>query len=53
MAPANLPWESRESRVQAVVILLGVVMVFVLGLFPQLMQPILANLPSLFQHLGQ
>lgn len=53
MAPADIAWESRESRVHATFILVGVAILFLLGLFPQLMQPILAKLPSLFQHLGQ
>ena len=53
MAPAEISWESRESRIQVVAILLGVAALFLLGLFPQITQPILEKLPSLFQHLGQ
>ena len=53
MAPAEIPWEVRESRVQAVAILVGVAVLFLLGLFPQTMQPVLAKLPGLFPFLGQ
>jgi hypothetical protein len=53
MAPADIPWESRESRVQAVVILLGVTVLFLLGVFPQVTHPLISGLSSLFLHLGQ
>lgn len=53
IAPADIPWESRESRVQAIVILLGVMLVFLMGIFPQVTQPLLEKLPSLFPFLGQ
>ncbi len=53
MAPADIEWESRESRMQAVAILFGISILFLLGLFPQIFQPLLAKLPSLFPYLGQ
>jgi formate hydrogenlyase subunit 3/multisubunit Na+/H+ antiporter MnhD subunit len=52
MTPSNTPWELRESRIQIVLISLGVLALFILGLFPQATQPLLRNLPALFQHLG-
>jgi hypothetical protein len=52
MAPADTPWEQRESRLQIVLISLGMLALFVLGLFPQATQPILQSLPTLFQRLG-
>ena len=53
MAPSDIPWESRESRAQAIAILLGVAVVFIMGVFPQITQPLLEKLPTLFPYLGQ
>jgi formate hydrogenlyase subunit 3/multisubunit Na+/H+ antiporter MnhD subunit len=53
MTPSNTPWELRESRIQIVLISLGILALLVLGLFPQATQPILKNLPALFEHLWQ
>lgn len=53
MAPVDVPWESRENRVQAVMILFGIAMIFLMGIFPQVTQPLLEKLPSLFPFLGQ
>ena len=52
MTPANTPWEIRESRLQIVLLVLGVAALFVLGLFPQAVRPLLENLPALFSRLG-
>ncbi|MEW5940219.1 MAG: proton-conducting transporter membrane subunit [Chloroflexota bacterium] len=52
MTPANTPWERRESRAQMVLLVLGVAVLFVLGLFPQATRPLLENLPALFPRLG-
>ena len=52
MTPANTPWEYRESRIQIVLIGAGILALFMLGIFPQITQPLLKNLPALFEHLG-
>lgn len=46
-------WSVNESWVQMTMLGLGVIGLFILGMFPQTLQPFLANLPSLFEHLGQ
>jgi len=53
MAPAESPWESRESRVQAALILLGAIALLLLGLFPQIMHPLVENLSLLYERIGQ
>ncbi|MBV6396324.1 MAG: NAD(P)H-quinone oxidoreductase subunit 2, chloroplastic [Anaerolineales bacterium] len=53
MAPPESPWESRESRVQAVFILSGAIALLLLGLFPQAMHPLVENLSLLYEHIGQ
>jgi hypothetical protein len=32
---------------------IGVIGLFILGVFPQAMQPFLSGLPRMFEHLGQ
>jgi formate hydrogenlyase subunit 3/multisubunit Na+/H+ antiporter MnhD subunit len=46
-------WELNESWVQIIMLGLGVSGLFILGMFPQVLQPLIADLPSLFEHLGQ
>ena len=46
-------WEQKESYFQAILITLGIVALFVLGLFPQAANFLTADLPALFQNLGQ
>jgi NADH:ubiquinone oxidoreductase subunit 2 (subunit N) len=53
MAPENTEWESRETWSQRLLIGFGLLALFVFGLFPQWAQPLLANLPSMFEHLGK
>ncbi len=53
MAEEDKTWEWNESWVQTAMLGLGVIGLFILGLFPQATQPFIANLPSLFDHLGQ
>jgi formate hydrogenlyase subunit 3/multisubunit Na+/H+ antiporter MnhD subunit len=53
MAEENKAWESNESWVQMIMLGLGVIGLFILGIFPQVLQPFIANLPALFEHLGQ
>ncbi len=46
-------WEVRETRTQIVLIALGLLMLILLGLFPQVSRFLLENLPALFEHLGE
>ena len=46
-------WEMNETWIQALMLGLGVMGLFILGIFPQVLQPFLANLPALFDHIGQ
>lgn len=52
-APEEKPWKSQESWDQRFLIGLGLLALFIFGLFPQWAQPLLANLPAMFQHLGK
>ena len=53
MAPQETDWELRESWGSGIMIGLGVIALFILGIFPQIFRPILASLPSMFEHLGK
>jgi formate hydrogenlyase subunit 3/multisubunit Na+/H+ antiporter MnhD subunit len=53
MATAAARWEIRESRMQIILIGLGILALLGLGLFPQASQFLLKNLPALFENLGQ
>ena len=53
MAEEDSAWELNESWSQVTMLALGVSGLFILGMFPQVLNPLLANLPSLFEHLGQ
>jgi NADH-quinone oxidoreductase subunit N len=53
MAEENKAWELNESWVQVTMLGLGAIGLFILGMFPQIMQPFIINLPALFGHLGQ
>jgi formate hydrogenlyase subunit 3/multisubunit Na+/H+ antiporter MnhD subunit len=53
MAPQNTKWEARETWSQRLLIGLGLLALFVFGLFPQWAQPLLASLPAMFEHLGK
>lgn len=53
MAEENAKWELNESWVQTVMLGIGVLGLFILGIFPQILQPFLINLPALFERLGQ
>ncbi|NJN80742.1 MAG: hypothetical protein HC797_09895 [Anaerolineales bacterium] len=46
-------WKLNESWIQATMLAVGVSGLFILGMFPQVLQPFIADLPSLFEHLGQ
>jgi formate hydrogenlyase subunit 3/multisubunit Na+/H+ antiporter MnhD subunit len=53
MAPENTPWKLKESRIQAIMLGVGVTCLFVIGMFPQVLHPFLVQLPSMFEHLAQ
>ena len=53
MAPENTHWASNENWEQRIFIGIGLIALLVFGLFPQWAQPFLANLPSMFEHLGK
>ena len=53
MAGENKIWQLNESWLQRIMLGLGVIGLFILGMFPQVIQPFLVNLPALFNHLGQ
>ena len=53
MAEENKAWELNESWVQITMLGVGVIGLFILGMFPQVLQPFIVDLPALFNHLGQ
>lgn len=46
-------WKLSEDWAQVFMLAVGVSGLFLLGVFPQILQPLLANIPSLFEHLGR
>jgi formate hydrogenlyase subunit 3/multisubunit Na+/H+ antiporter MnhD subunit len=53
MAPKEVDWDVKESWGSGIMIGFGVIALFILGIFPQTFRFILANLPAMFEHLGQ
>src|SRR5215211_6808277 len=53
MAEEYTSWEPRESLPQRLMLGLGVIGLVILGLFPQTVQFLLADLPLIFEHLGR
>jgi formate hydrogenlyase subunit 3/multisubunit Na+/H+ antiporter MnhD subunit len=53
MADEYAGWEVGENWLQGIMLGLGVIGLFVLGLFPQAVQYFLASLPAMFEHLGR
>ena len=53
MAEEYAGWEIRENPAQRVMLGLGVIGIFILGVFPQTVQTFLASLPLMFEHLGR
>ena len=49
----RIAWQWKETRIQDVMLITGVFLLLALGLFPQLMQPLLRQLPAMFEHLAQ
>jgi len=53
MAPEGTSWKLNENWGSGILIGFGVIFLFVLGIFPQILHPILINLPAMFEHLGK
>jgi formate hydrogenlyase subunit 3/multisubunit Na+/H+ antiporter MnhD subunit len=53
MAEEYTGWELKEDWLQGIMLGLGMIGLFVLGLFPQTVQYLLSNLPAMFEHLGR
>ncbi|GAB4502123.1 MAG: hypothetical protein Fur0035_16710 [Anaerolineales bacterium] len=53
MAPEGLPWQSGESAFQRALLALGALALFVIGIFPQWVNPLLVNLPGMFERFGK
>jgi formate hydrogenlyase subunit 3/multisubunit Na+/H+ antiporter MnhD subunit len=52
-APEGDHWESHETVAQRVLLSIGFIALFLLGLFPQWVLPLWTKLPAIFSHLGQ
>ena len=53
MADEYTSWKPHENRAQMLMLGLGMIGLFILGLFPQTLQFFLADLPLMFEHLGR
>jgi NADH:ubiquinone oxidoreductase subunit 4 (subunit M) len=53
MAPESTGWAWNETWTQRVLLAAGMAVLFILGIFPQLLRPFLADLPLMFTHLSQ
>ncbi|HSM72440.1 MAG TPA: proton-conducting transporter membrane subunit, partial [Anaerolineales bacterium] len=53
MADEYTSWGVGEDRLQGIMLGLGVIGLFILGIFPQTLQYFLADLPGMFEHLGR
>ncbi len=53
MAPEKTRWQWSETRIQLIMLGTGIFALFILGLFPQIMRPLMAQLPLMFEHLAQ
>ncbi len=51
-APAEAAWEAHEETTQRIWLGAGILALFVLGVLPQIINPLLKNLPALFSRLG-
>ncbi|HET9591137.1 MAG TPA: proton-conducting transporter membrane subunit [Anaerolineales bacterium] len=53
MADEYTTWEVRESPTQMIMLGVGVIGLFLLGLFPQMVQFFFSDLPAMFEQLGR
>jgi NADH-quinone oxidoreductase subunit N len=51
-APEGTRWESRETWTQRILLTIGMLMMILLGLFPDWVLPLWNKLPTVFPHLG-
>ncbi len=52
MEKEETKWQIKETMLQSILLGIGIAGLFILGIFPQAVQPILEKMPLLFQHLG-
>jgi formate hydrogenlyase subunit 3/multisubunit Na+/H+ antiporter MnhD subunit len=52
MAEEDVKWSVNESWLHIAMLGVGMIGLFILGIFPQVLQPFLASLPALFEHLA-
>jgi NADH:ubiquinone oxidoreductase subunit 2 (subunit N) len=52
-APEGIPWESRETPSQRILLAISFLALLLLGLFPQWVLPLWTKLPAIYSHLGQ
>jgi NADH-quinone oxidoreductase subunit N len=52
-APEGTLWGGRETPFQRLLVLIGLFILLLLGLFPQWVLPLWTRLPAIFEHLGQ
>jgi NADH:ubiquinone oxidoreductase subunit 2 (subunit N) len=52
-APEGTLWGTRENRTQRLLLVIGVLGLFIIGLFPEWTLPLWTKLPAIFQHFGQ
>ena len=53
LSPENKAWEHKETPAQILMLGCGIAGLFLLGVFPQIVHPLLEGLPLMFAHLGQ
>jgi NADH:ubiquinone oxidoreductase subunit 2 (subunit N) len=53
MAEEDSPWGWSESRIESGMLVLGIFALFMLGMLPQVLQPLVARLPLIFEHMIQ
>jgi len=53
MAEEDTPWNWSESPIESGMLVLGVLALFMLGMLPQVLQPLVVRLPLIFEHLIQ
>jgi hypothetical protein len=53
MFSGKAEWVSRETWPQRILLGIGLFGLFLSGIFPQWAQPLLANLPAMFDYLGK
>ncbi len=53
IAPPGTGWELKERWGSGIMVGLGVIALFILGIFPQTFRFLLVNLPAMFEHLGK